>query len=302
MLKPAHARRAASNLLSRYCETMGELALRQWTEKAMEAARIETDRASRAKTSFIGTMSHELRTPLNAIIGFSDVIAQTSDGDAAQHAQEIAKAGKHMLGIVNDILDMSKLDSGTFQLSLDTYRVSELIEDTVPMVRQRILDKGQTLDLRLGPDLPSIELDMRRVRQILLNLLSNANKYTMEGGKITLAARRSASGGAIIAVADTGIGMTQDELDLAIRPFGQVQSHYTRTQEGSGLGLAIARGMARAHGGDLYLESEPGQGTCAVLTLPLNPRALAYANPPQPGGGERRAPRKTAYTKLEQNP
>lgn len=296
MLSKTRFAQSRSPLLSRYCETMGEMTLRDYTEKAMNAARVEAELASKAKSSLLGTMSHELRTPLNAIIGFSELIEGASGGEIsetmAEHATEIRKAGRHMLGVINDILDMSKIESGAMQLNLSVYHIGEIIEDCLPMVRERIADKQQTLDVRIAKDVPALTLDMRRVRQVVLNLLSNAHKFTPEGGTITVSARRNKDDGATIAIADTGTGMTPDEMRTAMRPFGQVQNMYTRSQEGSGLGLAIAQGLIHAHGGDFFLESEPGVGTCVVLTLPPKKPDMAYARPVYEGGGERRRARR----------
>jgi signal transduction histidine kinase len=293
-----------SPLLSRYCETMGEMTLRDYTEKALAAAKVESDLANKTKSSFLGTMSHELRTPLNAIIGFSEIIGNTAghnpDGAVTlDFAQQITKAGRHMLGIINDILDMSKLESGTFQLNLEDYNIGEIVEDSIPLVRERINTKQQILDVKLAKNLPKLSVDARRIRQVLINLLSNAHKFTPEGGRITVSARSNQSGGVTIAVVDTGIGMTPEQMAVAVQPFGQVQSMYTRTEEGSGLGLAIARAIAQQHGGDIYLESEPDVGTAAVLTLRgAGAMALKYAHPVNEGGGERRqARRPTIATK-----
>ncbi len=306
MLLRASVVKTRAVLLDRYTQTMGELALREQTEKAMLAAKLESDLASRAKSSFLGTVSHELRTPLNAIIGFSELIesvaAAGSDETSKDYAEQITKAGRHMLGVVSDILDMSKLESGSLHLDLDEYDLAELIEDSVGMLRQRITDKGQTLELRLPKTVPSLQMDARRIRQILLNVLTNAHKYTPEGGHILVTARRNKDGGATVAIVDTGIGMTAEEMAIAIEPFGQVQSMYTRSQEGSGLGLAIARGLARQHGGDLYLESEPNVGTTAVLTLRTHVPVLGYAFPASPGGGERSKARRTTIGKRKTEP
>jgi two-component system cell cycle sensor histidine kinase PleC len=157
---------------------------------------------------------------------------------------------------------------------------------------EAIRAKNQRLERRLPADLPCIPIDARRVKQILLNLLSNASKFTPERGQILVSARRNADGGATIAVVDTGIGMAPEQLEVAMTPFGQVQSHYTRTQEGAGLGLPIALALARLHGGDLYLESEPGEGTTAVLSLPGQRPAEHAPRTIMGGGGERRRPRK----------
>jgi two-component system cell cycle sensor histidine kinase PleC len=295
---------ARSPLLSRYTQTMGELALREQSEKALLAAKQESDLANRAKSSFLGTMSHELRTPLNAIIGFSDIIGQAETGGGtvqkhAEYAAEIAKAGKHMLGIITDILDMSKLESGTFQLNLDEHDIGELVEDAVGMVRQRTREKNQTLDMRLGKGLPEIQVDARRVRQILINLLSNAHKFSAEGTTIVVSARRTKEGGATISVVDQGIGMRPEDMATAMQPFGQIHSIYTRQNEGTGLGLAIARGLALRHGGDLFLESEPDVGTAVTLTLRQRVPVLPFAQEPLEGGGERIKPRRPTIANKE---
>ncbi len=289
-----------ASLLARYSETLGELSLRRQSELAMLAAKAEAESASRAKSAFIGTMSHELRTPLNAIIGFSDLIRNLKpERDAVEksvdYASHIANAGRHLLEVVSDILDISKIESGTFTLNLDSYSIAEIIEDCVPLVEKRIAEKQQTLELRIEKRMPYLFVDARRIRQILINLLSNANKFTPERGRILLIARPNADGGVTIAVVDTGCGMAPEHIRVALTPFGQVQSHLSRSQEGTGLGLPIARGLARQHGGDLYLESEPCAGTSAVLTLPpsRDPKEEGPA-PIHAGGGERRAPRRKA--------
>jgi two-component system, cell cycle sensor histidine kinase PleC len=290
-----------STLLARYCETMGELRLRSYTEKAMKAARAEAELSAKAKSSFLGTMSHELRTPLNAIIGFSEIIeasaGKSADETLAENAHEIRKAGRHMLGVINDILEMSKIDSGALQLNLADYSIAEIVEDCLPMIRDRVEAKEQTLDVRIARDTPPVPLDMRRIRQVLLNLLTNATKFTPAGGSITVAVRGTKAGGCLVAISDTGVGMTPDEMRIAMRPFGQVQNMYTRTEEGTGLGLAISYGLVKAHSGEFYMESEPGVGTTVVVTLPKKPgtaRSTALAD--AGGGGERAEPRRENLT------
>jgi two-component system cell cycle sensor histidine kinase PleC len=261
------------SLLGRYSHTLGELMLRRHTELAMQSAKLESDMANRAKSAFLATMSHELRTPLNAIIGFSDLIrhmkAEPEAVEAGKdYAVHIANAGRHLLEVVSDILDISKIESGTFALNLEPANIADIVESAVAMMSERITAKQQRLQVRIADGLPDLAVDARRIRQILLNLLANAHKFTAERGQILVIAQRRRDGSVTIAVADTGCGMDAEQLKIAMTPFGQVQSHFTRTQEGTGLGLPIARGLARQHGGDLTLESEPGAGTTAVLTLP----------------------------------
>ena len=272
------------SLLSRYSQTLGELMLRRHTELAMQVAKIESDMANRAKSAFLATMSHELRTPLNAIIGFSDLIknmkSDIKDLEAGRdYAGHIANAGRHLLEVVSDILDISKIESGTFALNIEPCNIADIVESAVAMVSDRIAQKQQRLQVRMpAKGLPDVSADARRIRQILINLLSNAHKFTAERGQILVIAQRVRDGSVTIAVADTGCGMDEEQMKIAMTPFGQVQSHFTRTQEGTGLGLPIARGLARQHGGDLRLESEPGAGTTAILTLP--PAKAASAEPP----------------------
>jgi two-component system cell cycle sensor histidine kinase PleC len=294
-------RRQSPSHLARYSETLGELMLRRQTELAMMAAKVESDLANRAKSSFLGMVSHELRTPLNAIIGFSDLIkvAPPANDDAAKtvdYATYIGDAGRHLLEVVSDILDISKIESGVSMLSLEHCSVAKLIADCLPLVAARMEQKQQRLDVRIQPRIPPVNVDTRRIKQILINLLSNANKFSPEGGVIILAARANKSGGATIAIVDNGVGMSAEDIVVALTPFGQVQSHLSRTQEGTGLGLPIARGLARQHGGDLYLESEVGEGTAAILTLPGPDGRLDKA---AGGGGERRQPRKAVHSSKE---
>jgi two-component system cell cycle sensor histidine kinase PleC len=304
MLRLQQSRREQPSPLARYSETLGELMLRRQTELAMMAAKAESDLANRAKSAFLGTVSHELRTPLNAIIGFSDLLKTPGSGDDAlaktvDYATYIGDAGRHLLEVVSDILDISKIESGAFTLNLERCAIAKIIGDCLPLVAERIEQKKQVLEVRIEKRIPQIDVDARRVRQILINLLSNANKFTPERGRLMLVARANKDGGVTVAVVDSGIGMTPAEIEVAMTPFGQIQSHLSRTQEGTGLGLPIARGLARQHGGDLYLESEPGEGTSAVLTLPGAEGGGRGRNTLAAGGGERRRPRKAAHSSKE---
>jgi len=262
-------RRTRETLLSRYSDTLGEMMMRRRSEVATKAAKVEADLASRSKSAFLATMSHELRTPLNSIIGFSEVIAgNRNQPESAEYATHIARSGRRMLAVVNDILDISKIEAGSFQLNTSPADIGEIVDAAVENVRDEIDAKRQMLDVRVPPGLPMLTVDQKRVRQILVNLLSNANKFTAERGRIVVVARRLPNNGVTIAIADTGLGMTPEEIEVALRPFGQVQGHLARAQEGTGLGLPLARALAQKHGGDLRLESQPGAGTTVFLTLP----------------------------------
>ena len=262
-------RRQKSSLLARYSETLGEMMLRKRTETAIRAARQEAELNDRAKSAFLSTMSHELRTPLNAIIGFSDLLQQpVSQKDTAEYAGHIAKAGRRLLDVVGDVLDMSKLEAGSLALTCAPTAISEVIAAAAAEMRPLFTEKRQQLDIRAERVPPEIEADAKRLRQLLVHLLSNASKFTQAGGRILVLARPSADGGVTIAIADTGIGMTHEEMMVALRPFAQVDARRARTAEGAGLGLPLALGLARLHGGNLHIESQPGSGTTVMLSLP----------------------------------
>ena len=226
--------------------------------------------ASRAKSEFLAQMSHELRTPLNAIIGFSELIqmqAHTGPDKPREYAEHIHYAGKHLLQIINDILDISKIESGKFSLQLQPQYIGEIIEASVRLVHARIEERRQVLTLRLGDNLPLVQVDALRLKQVLINLLSNASKFTAEGGTIVVVATPH-EGSVTVAVSDTGVGMTSDEITQALKPFVQIESAYSRSQEGTGLGLPIARALILQHGGKFHVTSAPGVGTTVAFTLP----------------------------------
>jgi signal transduction histidine kinase len=271
--RPGHIARSskASSLLASYCDTFGEMQLRKYTERAIRAARAEAELNHRSKSAFLSTMSHELRTPLNAIIGFSDIIRRpgaASAAEAADYAEHIANAGRRLLGVVSDVLDMSKLEAGALILDRHPLSISEILEIALEETRPLFDAKQQPVDMRPEPELPEVTGDGKRLRQLFVNLLSNASKFTAEKGRILVVARALKDGGVTVAIADTGVGMSHEEIMRAVKPFTQVEGHLARTQEGTGLGLPLAIGIARLHGGSLLLDSRPGAGTTAVVTLP----------------------------------
>jgi two-component system cell cycle sensor histidine kinase PleC len=261
------------SLLADYSANLGELVSRRKAETALRSAKVESDMASRTKSEFLANMSHELRTPLNAIIGFSEFIqhiaasGQPTD-KTVEYASHIAGAGRHLLNIISDILDISKIESGTFALTKEAHDLRELIDACIVLVEPRVREKKQVLEIKADPDLPRVPVDVRRVKQVLINLLSNAHKFTAEGGRIVLVATRTPDDGATIAVADTGIGMTKEQIAYAMTPFGQVQASYARGHEGTGLGLPIAAALTKLHGGEFHSHSEPEKGTTVFFTLP----------------------------------
>jgi two-component system cell cycle sensor histidine kinase PleC len=244
---------------------------RQRGERALRAAAMEQALASREKSEFLANMSHELRTPLNAIIGFSDIIAEQPNlahERAREYAGLINDAGKHLLGIISDILDVAKIESGTFELDLETHPLREILVSAASLVEHRMSEKHQTLAVVLSDGLPMVRVDARRLKQIVINLLSNAHKFTPNGGCVTLAAAAVDSRYVAVSVRDTGIGMSPEQVEVALKPFGQVRGGHTRAHEGTGLGLPIAKAMVEQHGGRLWLDSAEGYGTTVAFTIP----------------------------------
>jgi len=231
----------------------------------------EAQRANQAKSEFLANMSHELRTPLNAILGFSEIIKSQLYGPLGhrkylEYAADVHRSGAHLLELINDVLDLSKIDAGRMELRESEFPVNELIEECAALLRDKAKNHV-SLELRL-PAPVAVIADRRLTKQILINLLSNAIKFTPKGGAVTLGAQARPGHGVEITVADTGIGMTQAQIEKAFSVYGQIDSRIARTHEGTGLGLPISQSLARLHGGDLIAHSTPGQGTRMTLLLP----------------------------------
>jgi signal transduction histidine kinase len=216
-------------------------------------------------------MSHELRTPLNAIIGFSEVLSERMFGEInekqAEYIGDILQSGQHLLSLINDILDLSKIEAGRMELELSDIDLPSTIENTLILVRERALRRGIALALAVDERLGKIRADERKVKQVLLNLLSNALKFTPEGGKIEVRAAVN-NGMAQIAVADTGDGIAPEEQEAVFEEFRQVGTP-SKKVEGTGLGLAISRKFIELHGGKIWVDSQVGKGSTFAFTLPL---------------------------------
>jgi signal transduction histidine kinase/DNA-binding response OmpR family regulator len=241
-----------------------------------EAAREAAEAANRAKSAFLANMSHELRTPLSAVIGYSEMLEEEAEemGQASMLADlgKIRSNAKHLLSLINDVLDLSKVEANKMDLFLEDTEVAPFLREAAATVDSLVRRKANTLVLDLAPDLGVMRTDVVKLRQCLFNLLSNAAKFT-EGGRITLAVRREASAGGnrlSFAVADTGIGMTQEQLGRLFQRFAQADETTTRRFGGTGLGLALSRAFARLLGGDISVESTQGKGTCFTLRLPAS--------------------------------
>jgi signal transduction histidine kinase len=227
--------------------------------------------ANQHKSEFLANMSHELRTPLNAIIGFSEVLIERLFGELNEkqddYLKDIHASGRHLLALINDILDLSKIEAGQLELELGTFDLPTAITDAMTLIRQRAHQHRITLAVDGDPALHDVTADERKVKQILVNLLSNAVKFTPDGGRIDVTARRG-EGEVIIAVRDTGIGIDPKDHQMVFEEFRQVGGQYSNKREGTGLGLALARRFVELHGGRIMLESAPGQGSTFTFTLP----------------------------------
>ncbi len=262
--------RNSQQKLERQAEEVADLAEKYAEEKT------RAEEANQAKSKFLANMSHELRTPLNAIIGFSEIMESGMFGPLGtdkyrEYCTDIHQSGQYLLEVINDILDMSKIEAGRIRVDPQEIELEPFLNDAMRVVSGRADDKRLALTARIAHDLRVIA-DHRLLKQIVLNLLSNAVKFTPEGGRVTVRAR--AAGGSIsIAIADTGIGIPPDALARLGRPFEQVESQLTKSHQGSGLGLAIARSLTELHHGSMRIRSTPGRGTMVLLRLPIERKA-----------------------------
>lgn len=246
-------------------------ALAELAEKH-QAASATAESASKAKSEFLANMSHELRTPLNAIIGFSEMMQREMFGPLGdpryrEYSGDILSSGQHLLALINDILDMSKIEAGKLNLRPEPLDLQEIAEDTVRLVRTRADSGGLSIGIDIAHGLPDVEADYRALKQILLNLLSNAVKFTPRGGRVQVSAQPSPDGRVRVSVKDTGIGIAEADLSRLAKPFEQIESQHAKTQQGTGLGLALTKSLVERHGGVLEIESKPGLGTTVSFTL-----------------------------------
>ncbi|MBX6323175.1 MAG: PAS domain-containing sensor histidine kinase, partial [Rhodospirillaceae bacterium] len=242
-------------------------------EMSLRAAKEMAETASRAKTEFLANVSHELRTPLNAIIGFSEIMDMELLGPIGNsqyqgYISDIHASAQHLLGVINDILDVAKIEAGKAELQESEFNLTRLFDSVFRLIRERAARAGLTLVVHDVSGLPPVVADEQKLKQILINLLSNAVKFTPAGGRIELGARIDENGDLLITTTDTGIGIAPSDIERVMEPFGQADSHLNRKYQGTGLGLPLARGLTELHGGRLVLESRLNVGTTVTVVLP----------------------------------
>jgi signal transduction histidine kinase len=270
-------RQRRSTLLERYGSQLGQIVARSRAETAMiaakqdadEAARtareamIEAQVANRTKTEFLANMSHELRTPLNAIIGFSEMMGNGLMGPSQadkqiEYAKDIHESGQHLLELINDILDLAKVEAGKLELQEQQVDVAKVAASCTRLIQERAQENGLAVHYKIPEDLPSVIADERKLKQVLINVLSNAVKFTPRGGMVVLMAGVEPNGGFAIKISDTGIGMAPEDIPKALSPFTQI----------TGLGLPLSKALVELHGGTLSIDSDHGTGTTVTVRLP----------------------------------
>jgi len=271
----SHVVRNESGHLLHFEATFNDITARRLTEQALISAKEQADYANRSKSEFLANMSHELRTPLNAIIGFSEIIkdelfGKVNNPQYVEYAKDIYDSGELLLSLINDILDMSKIEAGKRDLAESVINMQRLVQACLRLVAARAKASKQNLVVKLAKDLPDLRGEERAIKQIIVNLLTNAIKFTPEGGSITVDGFVNEEKSLVLCVSDTGIGIAPEHIGTALEPFGQIESALSRKHQGTGLGLPLTKALVELHDGELFLESEIGVGTRVTLTFPPN--------------------------------
>jgi two-component system cell cycle sensor histidine kinase PleC len=271
-----------NSLMTEYSSLLSDAVLRHRARVAEHSARIETELASKVKSEFIANMSHELKTPLNTVIGFSKLLTQHQDRrlpdkEIVEYATLINDAAGHLLSVINDILDISKLQSGKYAIDSREINIEDVLTDTIETFRSQ--SEAAQIDFHtvIPADLPLIRGDSAKLKQIFSNIFSNAIKFTPPDGTVAIKALRTADQGVIVVIRDSGVGMSPEEIEVAMTPFGQVDGGRSRWREGAGLGLPIAKALVELHGGTLYMASQQNEGTEVVITFPGRDTVTASA-------------------------
>ena len=266
--------RRSQQTLEYQAQQLAELAQKYADEKT------RAEGANKAKSDFLANMSHELRTPLNAIIGFSEIMESGMFGALGseryhEYCHDIRESGRYLLDVINDILDMSKIEAGRLKLSIETLRLDEIVNEAMRVMSLKTGEKNLAVVSEVPPGF-AVQCDRRAIKQIMLNLLSNAVKFTEQGGRVVVRAKMSRRS-TLILIEDSGIGISREALKKLGRPFEQVESQFTKTYKGSGLGLAIAKSLAELHHGAMKIRSAEGIGTTVIVRLPAAPSFPAEA-------------------------
>lgn len=261
------------SLMAEYVSHVGEAVLRQRARVAETSARVHSELADKIRSEFLSNMSHELRTPLNTIIGFSKLLTEHGtrhfgDAEIVDYAGMVHDAAKHLLSVINDVLDMSRLQSGGYILDKDDVDLDAILRSSILALVPAANHSRLTLRHDIAPDLLPVRGDAAKLRQVFGNIISNAIKFTPPGGSVIITATNEPGGRTAVRVRDTGVGMTADDITIALAPFSQIDGGPARWRDGAGLGLPIANALTLLHEGQLKISSEPSRGTEVTITLP----------------------------------
>ncbi|MGN6549635.1 MAG: ATP-binding protein, partial [Pararhizobium sp.] len=262
-----------------YCAVMRDITQWKRTEEDLRAAKRAAEEASSHKSEFLARVSHEIRTPLNAIVGFSEMMAEQRFGPLGsprylEYAHDIGRSGKHVLDIVNDLLDISKIEAGAMEIDFAAVALNDAVAEAVSLLQPQANSQRVIIRTSFSFSVPDVVADARSIRQIALNLLSNAIRFTPAGGQIVVSTAYEPSGSVVLRIRDTGIGMTHSELEQAMKPFRQVSGATRRRGDGTGLGLPLTKAMVEANRAQFEIRSSPGEGTLIEIVFPSQ-RVLA---------------------------